>query len=100
MARKKVGLFADYGGKDLGEYLAKNPVVFKQDTFDKAKSGDMDSQLRLATYYLSRKDCVHAEEWALKVFHVDKYYNGIEPVLDLLGMYQYHKQCNDGQTEL
>ncbi len=93
--KERVTIFVDYGGKALGKQLATNPVTLDEVSFSEAKSGDMDEQLIVAKYYLSNKDCVHAKEWAMKVFNKDNYYNGVDPVLNLLGIYEHTKQCID-----
>lgn len=86
-------IVVDYGGNKLGDDLKRNPVRITNCDVDKANSGDIDQQVCMAQVYLTKKDCIHANKWALKAFEQDKWNTKNEAVLDLIGILEHTGEC-------
>jgi hypothetical protein len=86
-------MFVDYGVSELREILKSEPVKIEDCDTKKAKGADIEEQICMAYAYLSNQDCKKAKEWSLKAFAIDKWNEGNEPVLDLIGILKSSGEC-------
>jgi hypothetical protein len=78
---------------DLEKFLETNPITLSYCDIWAANAGAIEEQICMAKAYLSKKDCVTAGKWALKVFNQDKGNVENKPILDLLGKFLAYGEC-------
>ena len=86
-------MIVDYGGNELRKILTREPVKIDNCDAKRAREGEIEQQICMAYAYLSNQECKKAEEWSLKAFAIDKWNEGNEPVLDLIGILKSSGEC-------